>query len=107
MSFPSPGYLPDPGVGNPSLLHWQADSLLLSHQGSIKHRLALNVDFSAIHFYYTDIFSPSLLNKNFKERKINFIWKNTEDLYNFGFVFRELDIKLIRFGKIISCIFNC
>ena len=27
------GIFPDQGL-NPSLLHWQADSLLLSHQGS-------------------------------------------------------------------------
>ena len=33
LSFLSPGDLPNPG-SNPSLLHWQADSLLLSHQGS-------------------------------------------------------------------------
>ena len=33
LPFPSPGDLPDPGK-NPGLLHWQADSLLLSHQGS-------------------------------------------------------------------------
>jgi len=33
LPFLSPGDLPNPG-SNPSLLHWQADSLLLSHQGS-------------------------------------------------------------------------
>jgi len=30
LPFPSPGDLPDPG----SILHWQADYLPLSHQGS-------------------------------------------------------------------------
>ena len=36
LHFPSPGDLPDPGIKptNLYLLHWQADSLLLSHQGS-------------------------------------------------------------------------
>ena len=33
LPFPSPGDLADPGI-EPSLVHWQADSLLLSHQGS-------------------------------------------------------------------------
>ena len=33
LPFPSPVDLPDPDV-NPCLLHWQADSLPLSHQGS-------------------------------------------------------------------------
>ena len=34
ISFSQPRDLPDPGI-NPHLLHWQADSLLLSHQGNI------------------------------------------------------------------------
>ena len=33
MPFPSPGYLPNPGI-DWSLLHWQANSLPLKHQGS-------------------------------------------------------------------------
>ena len=33
LPFPSPGDLPDPGL-NLHLLHWQADPLPLSHQGS-------------------------------------------------------------------------
>ena len=33
LPFPSPGDLPNPG-SNPCLLHWQADSLSLGHQGS-------------------------------------------------------------------------
>ena len=33
LPFPSPGDLPNPGL-NRSLLHWQVDSLPLSHQGS-------------------------------------------------------------------------
>ena len=33
LPFPSPGDLPDSGI-NPCLLHWQAVSLPLSHQGS-------------------------------------------------------------------------
>ena len=33
LPFPSPGYLPDPGI-EPMSLSWQADSLPLSHLGS-------------------------------------------------------------------------
>ena len=33
VAFPSPGDLPKPGT-NLCLLHWQADSLLLSHRGN-------------------------------------------------------------------------
>ena len=33
LSFPSPRDPPNLGI-NPSLVHWQADSLPLSHQGS-------------------------------------------------------------------------
>ena len=33
MPFPPPRHLPNPGI-NPSLLHWQVDSLPLSHQVS-------------------------------------------------------------------------
>ena len=39
LPFPTPGDLPDPGM-EPCLLHWQVDSLLLSHQGSPKGRVA-------------------------------------------------------------------
>ena len=35
MPFPSPGDLPNPRT-EPCLLHWQADSLPLSHLGSQK-----------------------------------------------------------------------
>ena len=36
LPFPPPGDVPDPGIEPTSLvsLHWQADSLPLSHQGS-------------------------------------------------------------------------
>ena len=34
IALPPPGDHPDPGI-KPSLLHWQADSLPLSHQGSL------------------------------------------------------------------------
>ena len=34
VPFPYPGIFPNQGW-NPSLLHWQEDSLLLSHQGSL------------------------------------------------------------------------
>ena len=34
LPFPSPADLSDPGM-NPHLLHWQAYSLPLSHQGSL------------------------------------------------------------------------
>ena len=33
LPFPPPGDLPNPGIKNPHLLHWQADSLPLSHLG--------------------------------------------------------------------------
>ena len=33
LPFLSPGELPDPGM-EPRLLYWQADSLLISYQGS-------------------------------------------------------------------------
>ena len=35
LPFPSPGDLPDPGTENSCVLHWQVDSLPLSHQGSL------------------------------------------------------------------------
>ena len=36
LPFPTPGDLPDPGPGiKPGSLAWQADSLPLSHQGSL------------------------------------------------------------------------
>ena len=37
LPFPFPGDLPDPGIpgSNLSLLHWQVDSLPMSHQGSL------------------------------------------------------------------------
>ena len=38
LPFPPPGDLPDPGI-NPRLLHWQEDSLLLSHQGNSISRM--------------------------------------------------------------------
>ena len=34
LPFPSPGYLPDPGI-EPASLALQADSLPLNHQGSL------------------------------------------------------------------------
>ena len=33
LSFPFPGDLPGSGIRDPHLLHWQVDSLPLSHQG--------------------------------------------------------------------------
>ena len=36
--FPTPGYFPNPGL-NLCLLHWQADSLPLCHQGSPQPRI--------------------------------------------------------------------
>ena len=38
LPFPSPGALPDPGIehSDPCVLHWQADSIWLSYQGSSK-----------------------------------------------------------------------
>ena len=37
LPFPSPGDLPHPGIKPKSSLHWWADSLPLSHQGSPIH----------------------------------------------------------------------
>ena len=37
LSFPSPGDLPSPGI-EPEPPAWQADSLLLSHQGSLLYK---------------------------------------------------------------------
>ena len=34
LPFPSPGDVPDPGI-EPAPPHWQADSLPLSHHGSL------------------------------------------------------------------------
>ena len=51
LLFPSPGYLPDPGIKPMSLhlLHWQVDSLPLCHLGSHDgiDRLLLNTPFLA------------------------------------------------------------
>ena len=41
LSFPLPGDLPNQG-SNPSLLHWQADSLPLSHLGSLTNVLKVD-----------------------------------------------------------------
>jgi len=38
LPFPSPGDLPDPGI-DLHLLHWQADSLPLSHQRALGEEL--------------------------------------------------------------------
>ena len=46
----SPGDLPDPGI-EPLLLHWQADSLVLSHQGSLTlcHLMDCSLPGSSVH----------------------------------------------------------
>ena len=52
MLFPPPGDLPDPGI-NPcilDLLHWQADSLPLSHLGS--HIYIYNIYITYIYYIY-------------------------------------------------------
>ena len=61
--FPPPGDLPDPGL-NPSLLcllHWQADSLSLRHQGSLyilgsgkwfRRRKAANKGWLSYNYHY-------------------------------------------------------
>ena len=53
MPLPTPGDLPNPGINLPllHLLHWQVDSLLLSHQG--RHVLS---DINILNF--SDSFSP-------------------------------------------------
>ena len=43
LSFPSPGSFPTQGL-NPHLLHWEVDSLPLSHQGSPLN----NIQFSSV-----------------------------------------------------------
>ena len=40
LPFPPPEDLPDPGI-KPHLLHWQKDSLPLSHLGSLRYKLLL------------------------------------------------------------------
>ena len=42
LPFPSPGDLPYPGI-EPSLLHWQADSLPLSHLGGPLYNIILAI----------------------------------------------------------------
>ena len=42
LLFPSPGDLPNPGI-EPTLLHWQATSLPLSHQGSLAEVYGLHL----------------------------------------------------------------
>ena len=52
LPFPFPGDLPNPGIDLASrLLHWQADSLLLNHQGDSETELqgASNVTDTNIH----------------------------------------------------------
>ena len=46
LPFPPPGYLPNLGIEpqNTRFLHWQADCLPLSHQGSIKMCIFPKVD---------------------------------------------------------------
>ena len=62
LPFPSPGDLPDPGVESMSL-HWQADSLPLSHQGSLntintylrmrsQSEVIITMDFNCRWFYW-------------------------------------------------------
>ena len=46
LAFPSPGDLPDPDLL--CLLHWQADSLLSSHPGSLKEILLLLLSLSVM-----------------------------------------------------------
>ena len=48
LPFPSPGIFPTKGW-DPSLLHWQADSFSLSHQGSPMH--ATHSDKFSFYFY--------------------------------------------------------
>ena len=63
MPFPSPGDLPNPGI-KPEILHWQVDSLPLSHQGSpYNTRLILGKNTGAgCHFLLQGIFLTPGLN---------------------------------------------
>ena len=47
LPFPSPGQLPNLGM-NPGLLHWQADSLPLSHEGSLLIGILIGVKWDFI-----------------------------------------------------------
>ena len=59
LPFPSPGDLPDPGW-NLHLLHWQADSLPLSHLGSplSRYRRALNPETHQINHFSSHYLNP-------------------------------------------------
>ena len=48
LPFPSPGELPDPGI-EPTSLVWQADSLPLSHKGSLWEASSLHSIPSMLH----------------------------------------------------------
>ena len=48
LPFPSPGVFPTQG-SNLCLLHWQADSLLLSHQGSLSLGMQIQLFFFSLH----------------------------------------------------------
>ena len=50
LPFPSPRDLPNPGM-KPSLLHWQADSLPLSHWGSPRLSKSYIDSFFTFHLY--------------------------------------------------------
>ena len=52
--FPSPGDLPDPGIKLLCLLHWQVNSLPLSHLGRP------NTEHNAVYVKLTDFMSTSL-----------------------------------------------
>ena len=64
LLFPSPGDLPDPGL-NLHLLHWQADSLPQSHQGSPRITLPKHWFFSylLIEFFWQTLTRHGLWRK--------------------------------------------
>ena len=52
MPFPSPGDLPYPGI-DPTFLHWQADSLPPSHQGSPRYCISSVQSLSCVQLFAT------------------------------------------------------
>ena len=69
LPFPPPGDLPDPGFEFVCILHWQADSLPLSHQGN---PLSLHSDLVfllCLEFYVASFLCHLLINNIFQRLK--------------------------------------
>ena len=60
LPCPPPGDLPDPGI-KLHLLHWQVDSLPLSHPGSLNLSLLIIIPFSLGYKEVALLISPQLI----------------------------------------------